>query len=341
MKKIFLTLTLLMSMTALWADDEVTFEFSQGIEGAIKTKMEKQLSRLLTAINRAASANSKEINFSGITFEQGELGSQTVSMLWTDVHFHTQDDDFYQPCLLHRRGGKVTGYQVRNIYMDMIPLSDSYREDKSQEFVIDFDARGNISDVNIAKGKLQYEKLLREGEKLADFDRREQIVKFCEDFANAYCKKDIDFMKDIFSDDALIITGKVRKRTASSVTLTKKGETPKPSKNNVDYKVQTKEEYLANLAEVFKAASGSGYINVKFDDYEIMKHGAKPNYYCVTLRQQWNSKNRAGKEYSDEGVVFLIWNFTDEDNPKIEVRVWQDMQAAKDDPMDMNRFKLR
>ena len=342
MKKLLLfTFALLLSAPIMRANDEVTFEFSQGISGPLKAKMEQQISKFLTAINRAASAGNSEINFSGVQFSNQEIGSQTVTMLWNNVRFHTQDDDFYTPCLRHRRGGKTTGYQVRNIYMDMQPLDNSYEEDLSQEFVIDLDANGRISDINIAKSKLQYEKLLKEGEKLKDFDRREQIIKFCEDFANAYCKMDLKFMEDIFSDDALIITGNVRERTKSSIAMDKNREVNLPNKKDVQYTVHTKEQYLNNLRTVFSKAEGTGYINVKFEDYEIRRHGAKPNYYSVTLKQSWKSKNRAGKKYEDEGVVFLIWDFTNEDKPKIQVRTWQDIESAKIDPMSMNRFKLR
>jgi len=340
MKKVLLIFLLLVRTINLLAQDEVTFEFENGVEGALKTRMEKQISSLLTAINRAASANSSEINFAGIEFEQRGLGNQTVSMLWNNVHFHTQDDDFYQNCLRHRRAGKTTGYQVRNIYMNMQPIDNSYEEDLVQEFVIDLDASGRISDVNIAKGKLQYKQLLEEGEILEDADRRWEIIGFCDNFANAYCKKDIKFMEDVFSDDALIITGNVRQRTPSTITM-RNPEVNLPTKRKVEYTVQTKEQYLNNLRGVFNRASGSGYVNVKFDDYVIRRHPAKPNYYSVTLRQSWRSKNNAGQTYEDEGVVFLIWDFTDEEHPKIQVRTWQDVQTAEMDPMDMNRFKLR
>lgn len=60
------------------------------------------------------------------------------------------------------------------------------------------------------------------------------------------------------------------------------------------------------------------YINVKFSDYKIVRHGAKPNYYGVTLKQDW-----ATSSYKDQGIVFLVWDFTNEDAPKIHVRTWQ------------------
>ena len=337
MKKILFELLLVGFATVVKAQDEVSFEFSDGIQGALKTKMEQQLSKFLTAINRAETTGSDEINFSGIQFENSETANQTISMLWNSVHFRTQDDDFYQNCLQHRQGGKVTGYQVRNIYMDMKPLDDSYQEDLSQEFTIDFDTQGRIRDVNIAMGKLQYQELLKAGEQLNDMDKRLEIIKFCEDFRTAYNKMDIDYIKDIFSDDALIITGRVRKHEQASV-VRKNPEVNLPQQINVEYTVQRKEEYIQNLRDCFNNQKGQkgGFINVKFDEYRVVRHPAKPNYYGVTLKQSWSSKG-----YHDDGIVFLVWNFTNEERPKIEVRTWQAMNTEEREIFTLNNFKLR
>lgn len=337
MKKILFALLLVSFAAIMKAQDEVSFEFSDGIQGALKTKMEQQLSKFLTAINRAETAGSDEINFSGIQFENSETANQTISMLWNSVHFRTQDDDFYQNCLRHRRGGSVTGYQVRNIYMDMKPIDDSYQEDLSQEFIIDFDAQGRISDVNIAMGKLQYQELLKAGEQQNDLDRREQIIFFCEQFANAYHKMDINYMEDIFSDDALIITGRVRQHEKASVIM-RNPEVNLPQQSNVEYTVQTKKEYIQNLRNCFNKQKGQkgGFINVKFDEYRVVRHPAKPNYYGVTLKQSWSSKG-----YHDEGIVFLVWNFTNEERPKIEVRTWQAMSTEEREIFTLYDFKLR
>ena len=337
MKKILFALLFINYSVVMNGADEVTFEFSDGIQGTLKTKMEQQLSSFLTAINRAESSGRYEINFAGIQFENSETASQTISMLWNSVHFRTQDDDFYQSCLQHKRGGKVTGYQVRNIYMDMKPVDDSYQEDLSQEFIIEFDAQGRISDVNIAMGKLQYQDILKAGEQLNDLDRREQIIFFCEQFANAYHKMDINYMEDIFSDDALIITGRVRQKEKATV-LMKNPEVNLPQQNNVEYTVQTKQEYINNLRACFNRQKGQkgGFINVKFDEYKVVRHPAKPNYYGVTLKQSWSSKG-----YHDEGIVFLVWNFTDEDRPKIEVRTWQAMNTTEREIFTLNNFRLR
>lgn len=46
--------------------------------------------------------------------------------------------------------------------------------------------------------------------------------------------------------------------------------------------------------------------------------------YGVTLHQKYTSTT-----YSDDGHLFLLWDFTDENHPKIHVRVWQE-QDFKD-----------
>ena len=337
MKKLIIAFLAICHSMSFYGADELTFEFSDCINGSLKTIMEQQLSNLLTAINKAESAGSDEINFRGVQFESSETASQTISMLWNSVHFRTQDDDFYQNCLQHKRGGRITGYQVRNIYMDMKPVDDSYQEDLSQEFVIDFDAQGRISDVNIAMGKLQYQDLLKAGEQLNDLDRREQIIFFCEQFANAYHKMDINYMEDIFSDDALIITGRVRQKEKASVVM-RNTEVNLPQQKGVEYTVQTKKEYINNLRACFNRQKGQkgGFINVKFDEYKVVRHPAKPNYYGVTLKQSWSSKG-----YHDEGIVFLVWNFTNEERPKIEVRTWQAMNTTEREIFTLNNFRLR
>jgi len=319
MKKVlFVFFAAMMTFGMLHAQDEVHFEFSDGIDGAVKQTMERNLSRLLTAINRAESSG-QDINYSGIDIDG--LASQSIGMMWNNVHMRILDDDIVEHCLAIRTSnGRVINYQVRNIAVEMRPFDDSYVGDRNQEVCVNFSPKGTISDFNITMGAQQYLRILREGERLQDADRRMQIVSWVNQFRNAYVQKDIEFMENVFSDDALIVTGKVLKRTSSDV------------KPPVQYTTQGKEQYLAGLRRVFK---NNSYINVKFDDIEIVRHGSKPNYYGVTLRQGWFTKN-----YSDEGIVFIVWDFTDELHPKIMVRTWQPMEVDDDDVFTLKSFKL-
>lgn len=318
MKKIILILAMVLC-SKVYAQNEVYFEFSDGISGNLKTTMEQNISKLLTAVNNAESKN-KDINYTGINIDN--LASQSIGMMWRNVHFRVVDSDIVEHCLCVKSStGAVIGYQVRNIAIEMKPLNDSYIGDLNQEVSINFDKNGKITDFNITMGLQQYVKLIKEGEKLDDLDRRMQILHWVEQFRNAYVTKDINFMENVFSDDALIVTGKVIKRQKTDM---------KPI--DVVYTTQGKEQYLNGLRRVFK---NNAYINVKFDDITIVRHGAKPNYYGVTLKQGWNTKN-----YSDEGIVFVVWDFTDELNPKIMVRTWQPMQVEEEDIFTLKNFKL-
>ena len=323
MKK-FLTLaiTLLAGFQLAGAQDNVNFELVDGISnGALKTRMEGQVSRLLTAIN-AAESSSQAVNFSSIDID--DMASHSIAMLWENVHFRTMDDDIVTSCLTLKNGGSTRGYQVRNIEIEMKPLDSSYTDAKVQEICIDFDTKGRIVDFNLTLGVNQYMRIMREGVELDDLDRRMQILHYVEQFRNAYNQKDLAFMDAVFSEDALIITGKVIRRIPNESGVGMRPE--------IQYSKQSKEQYLQNLKRVF---ARQGYINVKFDDIKVMRHGANPNFYGVTLIQHWNSST-----YSDEGILFLVWDFTNEDQPKIDVRTWQPMETSENEIFTLDSFKI-
>lgn len=322
MKRILIIFLLAVSLPVISiAQDEVAFEFSDGIANMeLKSRMESQISRLLTAINRAET-NNADINYSGIDIDN--MASQSISTLWNNAHFRVLDDDIVEHCLhLKNAKGGVRGYKVMNIAVEMKPIDSSYTDDVNQEVTIDFDTRGRITDFNITIGLQQYMRLMKEGIDLEDEYHRELILKNVEDFKTAYNKKDIAYLEDIFSDDALIVTGKVIRRVKAEIGL----------KAEVEYTQQSKQKYLQNLRRTFATNS---YINVKFDKIRIRRHGSKTNYYGVTLIQEWNSSH-----YSDEGILFLVWDFSDENAPKIHVRTWQPMETDDNEIFTLNSFKL-
>lgn len=297
----------------------VTYEFSDGIEdGMLKRKLESQMSALLSAINTAECAG-KDINFSGINITDD--ASASLTMTWEQVHFRTEDTDIVDHCF--SLPGKYGGYRVQNIGVVMNPKPESgYDGEKRREIYIDFDRAGNITDFNFTIGINMYTEILKKGEELGDLDRRMQIINWCEHFAKAYCDKNMKFMQTIFSNDAIIITGKVSMKRVP-------GDVGMRDQKKVTYVTQNKQQYLTNLSKVFNSNS---YINVKFDNYAVIRHGSKPNYYGVTLNQKWHTAR-----YSDEGKVFLIWDFSNEDEPRILVRTWQ---PTTEESFKLGDFKL-
>lgn len=318
MKKLLCFLFGLFVMLSGYAQ-RVNFEFSDGIEGGtLKTKMEHQMSSLLSAINEANAVNA-DVNFSGIDITDD--ASASLTMTWEQVHFSIEDDDIVDHCI--SLPGKSGGFRIQNIGVLMNPKEESgYDGEKRREIYIDFDKTGKIVDFNFTLGMNMYTEILKKGEELGDLDRRMQIIDWCEHFAKAYCDKNMKFMQTIFSDDAIIITGKMTmQRVRTDMGMKDQAK--------VKYVQQTKAQYLSNLSKVFASNS---YVNVKFDDYTVIRHGAKPNYYGVTLRQKWHTAR-----YSDEGTVFLIWDFTNEEAPRILVRTWQ---PTTEKAFKMGDFKL-
>ena len=318
MKKLLCFLFGLFVMLSGYAQ-KVNFEFSDGIEeGILKTKMEQQMSSLLSAINEANAVNA-DVNFSSIDITDD--ASASLTMTWEQVHFSIEDDDIVDHCI--SLPGKSGGFRIQNIGVLMNPKEESgYDGEKRREIYIDFDKTGKIVDFNFTLGMNMYTEILKKGEELGDLDRRMQIIDWCEHFAKAYCDKNMKFMQTIFSDDAIIITGKMTmQRVRTDMGMKDQAK--------VKYVQQTKAQYLSNLSRVFASNS---YVNVKFEDYTVIRHGAKPNYYGVTLRQKWHTAR-----YSDEGTVFLIWDFTNEEAPRILVRTWQ---PTTEKAFKMGDFKL-
>ena len=306
------------------AQNQVNFEFSDGISNVnVKNRMEAQLSRLLTAINEAEAAN-REINFSGIDIDP--MASQTITALWENAHFRCLDDDIVEHCLSIKSNGRTREYQARNIAVEMKPVDAAYTDDVNQEVCVNFNLAGKITDFNIAMGIHQYTRLMKEGIKTEDVEERTMIIKFCEEFRTAYMKRDLKYLEAIFSDDALIITGKVFIRKKSEIQLSKK---------DYEYTTWTKKKYLAHMKDIFNNPR-TGTINVNFSDYRIVRHNSKRNYYGVTLFQNWRTD-----AYQDDGIVFLLWDFEDKEHPKIEVRTWQPMDTDENEVFTINRFKLR
>ena len=294
----FLLLIILFSPVLLFGGVKLTI--SSGIDnGGLKTKMENSISVLLTEIN-AAQAAGRAINFAPLNLNQSVQLS--LSMLWENSPFICLDEVITERCLTTN-----TGYQVRNIPLMMKPLTVEFQEDEHyQEAVISFDRQGNVESFYLSINMNLYMNVIKNNLEITDHRRRQLILDYVEQFRTSYNTKDIKFLEQVFSDDALIITGKVIKQKApDGIAL--------PDK--IVYKKQTKQEYITNLRRVF---ANNSYINVTFDEIKVIKHPANKNYYGVTLHQGYKSSS-----YRDDGYLFLLWDFTDEQAPQIHVRTWQ------------------
>lgn len=160
----------------------------------------------------------------------------------------------------------------------------------------------------------------------ADAASRRQILNFCEHLRTAYTTKDIDFLRQVFSDKALIIVG--------NVVHTAKEQGGVEADRHVSYALHTKRDYLARLQKVFAA---NQCVNVQFSNFRIMRHPSKNGIYGVILRQRYRSDR-----YADDGWLFLLWDFRNASMPLIHVRTWQPLSTvgSVDDIIELSDFNL-
>lgn len=285
-----------------FAQGPVKVELVDGMNNSsLKAKMEHSSSLLLSEINAAFKAN-RALNLANLGLAQSAVSG--LIALWENAHFYCDDSEVVQSCIQNG-----SGYQVRQIPLMLKPAHETL-DDEYQEAVITYDAEGQITRLNFTLSTNVYQNVMKKGKTVTEVSRRQQILSYVEQFRTAYNEKDIDFLDKIFSDDALIITG--------TVTRTKKTDGIGFAFNKVTYKKQSKQEYISRLKKSF---ASNRWINVKFDDVKVVKHpkASMEGFYGVTVHQRYS--NSMG--YSDDGYLFLLWDFRDKDNVQIHVRTWQ------------------
>jgi hypothetical protein len=295
-----MVLLLLLASTSM-AFSQGLFKIIEGLsDRSLKATMETNVNAMMMAMNTAANQNAKTVKLNKDNFTSEAI--KDIEQMWKSSAIFCPPVNIMSRCL------KTSyGYQVRGIPVD---LKEADEKEKRQELAIDFLPNGKISNVSIAIEMHRYDQIMAEKESDIDYARRQIIVDFVENFRTAYNRRDMKLLTSVFSDKALIITGKVISEKPNSdmdrLTL---------NNNKVIYIKQTKQEYLQNLSNVFKITK---FINVKFDDIEVVQHPKYDDIYGVTLKQYWHTDR-----YRDEGYLFLMIDFRDADKPLIQVRTWQ------------------
>ncbi|PTN08170.1 hypothetical protein [Mangrovibacterium marinum] len=294
--KRFLVIFLLLPLWS-FAQHTTTLEIENQLDSEVlKNNIQKNISEFLSEINLAYSeTKAPKLSSKYITSE----AKSSVLAMWETSPFYCVESWMMEKCL-----NTATGFQVRNIPMFMKEANDQ------MDLVIGVNSSGIIDDVHIAIAMQQYMTVIESNKSVTDLHRRQVILDFVENFRTAYNRKDLPFLQQIYSDDALIITGKVvKQQTGSDQVFKSLGE------EKVIYQTQTKKQYLTNLARVF---NNNQYINLNFEEIEITQHPKWDEIYGTSFKQDWNTSN-----YSDTGYVFLMIDFKDENNPIIHVRTWQ------------------
>jgi hypothetical protein len=301
MGRILLTIIwcLLIQMSGL-AQFKTKVEFLNADGTEFYKKAETNCTAMLSECN-AASAQRRALQFSKIKITPD--AADRFSAIWQSSYIRCKTD-LYRENLLKIPSGD---YQLRNIAVMALGADSVVSE---QELVLSINKNVEIEDVYFAVEKQNYRKIMSQGISIDDFRRRQMILDFLENFKTAYNRKDLPMLENTFSDNALIIVGKV---------LAAKPDGPdymaSLGKKKVELVRYNKQQYMKNLQNLFSA---NHFIDVSFANIEIVQHGARKEIYGVKLLQKWRSTN-----YSDSGYLFLMIDFEDENKPLIHVRSWQ------------------
>lgn len=280
--------------------EETQMVISDGVSNVrLKQKMEANISHLLVAFNKAVmDGKSPKLN-DGLTDD----AQRVLKEMWKSSPMVCPVSKVEEICLETSDGG----YQIRNVPVSMMAADDDKKE---QELVFNLTKTGEIDNISIAIDEHRYKEIMEEHESVEDLFRRQMIIDFVESYRTSYNRKDLEYIESVFSDNALIITGKVVREKPKSDHALKS-----LSQEKIVYQKRTKKQYIENLKKVF---AGNKYINVIFDEVEVIQHPKFTDIYGVTLKQEWNTSR-----YSDVGFIFLMIDFQDENQPLIQVRTWQ------------------
>ena len=206
-----------------------------------------------------------------------------------------------------------------------LKMSFSFEGRRKKTFVEDisltFDENNKIENVAFGLGDMAERGIFNSKAKWSD-DVREIIVSFMENYKTAYSLERLDYLRDIFADDAVIIVGNVVKKHTTNnpsmdgMSLSLKGQ------DVIKYNRYTKDDYITQLSRCFNR---NDFINLRFTNHEIQwldKYDDK-NIFAINIRQEYNSTT-----YADDGYLFLLVDMTDHTAPLIKVRTWQPNEVA-------------
>ncbi|MCR5454341.1 MAG: hypothetical protein K6F33_05085 [Bacteroidales bacterium] len=280
----------------------------------VTDKIENNLSKFFTELQSAYVSN-RSLDFSGIIINT--TAAQTVKDIWEKSSYFrlpAKEASFY--------AARMTG--KKNLRIMPIPLifkQGYFGAGQREEYAITVDREGKILDFLKSNFPLSIE-----GNELTSGAIFEKILFFVEKLATAHSTKNIEFLKKIYSDDVMVITGTSISNSFKSFRLD--DNTQYIIKNNFKITIKDKTRYINDLIATF---AKNKMVSVQYRDIQIKTH---PNskyqgIYYVYIYQIYNSST-----YNDKGYLTLVWDFRQPNNPEILLRTWFDKK------FDMSQINL-
>lgn len=211
-----------------------------------------------------------------------------------------------------------------------VPMKFSYKNN-SREFienvVFTFNASDKIEAVSFSIGDQAIRDIASKSSRFGTIEDKYQLIQFMEYYKTAYCLKRLDYIEDIFADNALIIVGHVVKE-AEPID----GMYALAGNDRVKFIELSKNDYIERLRNVF---ASNEYVNIQFEDNLVTKVNGDDKIYGIQIRQNYYSTN-----YADQGYLFLMIDLNDSINPKIYVRTWQPEKNPDGSIFGLSDFRM-
>ena len=221
--------------------------------------------------------------------------------------------------LINYGKAKIIGSELKLTYTQLgeeiicrsIPMNFTFSGNRkfSEEVVFTFNEEGLIDNISFGLGKVAQDYLMGNVNSSFTPEKRQLLANFLECFKTAYALKRIDYLEQLFDDDALIITGKVLKKFTGNVEL---------GYNSNSYVQLTTHDKATYIKRLRKSFANKEFINIKFANNRI-RHTKVEGVYAIQIKQDYFSSN-----YGDTGYLFLIIDVRNPKEPIIHVRAWQE-----------------
>jgi hypothetical protein len=177
-----------------------------------------------------------------------------------------------------------------------------------ENLVFTFNASNQVEEVSFSLSTRALSDIISKGS--GTREEKYTLIRFLETFKTAYFLRREDYLRQVFSDKALIIVGTMLRTAESQPDLYSMF-----SNEKVKYIKLSKDQYLERLHQVFLS---NEFIRLQFEETLIQRRNGNDKTYGIQLEQYYSSSR-----YCDKGYLTLILDLNDTVNPKIYVRVWQ------------------
>ncbi len=252
------------------------------------------MSRIMNSItSKRYSANQADFTPEGYTLYQKMITAGNARILDADID-------------------KINYVQTGNmIQARSIPMVFSYPNNRShfvENVVFGFSPDKKIANVSFAVSAQTANDIMQRSEEWGTPEVKTQLIQFLENYKSAFSVKDANYIESIFSENALIIVGRVLKDYKPIDGMyANLGE-------KIKYVRLSKQQYIENLKHAF---ASNEFINIQFESTNIKKVQGE-NIYGIQIAQNYTSST-----YADKGYLFLMLDLNDPNEPKIYVRSWQ------------------